>query len=266
MSRAAENLMEKKTCFRDLQGRVAVVTGGGTGIGRGIARRLAGEGMKVAICGRRPEPVEESVELIESAGGVALGMPTDVGDPGGVRKLVDAVHDRFGSVDVLVHNAMLMKFPRFEEYTLEMWEASFATGCRGAYLLSELAVPDMREQGQGGIIFISSVLALRPNRRGAAYSAVKGGLEAMARQMAMGLARDGVRVNVVAPGLIQSRGEQRDGPSTHDAVPLGRAGTPAEIAAAVAFLLSDQSSYIPGQVLHVDGGTSVQLAPPGIRL
>ena len=266
MSRSRDDLVEKEACFSDLRGQVAVVTGGGTGIGRGIAVRLAAEGMKVAICGRRAEPLRETVELIESAEGEALDVPADAGNPDEVRELFDRAEERFGPVEAVVHNAMLMSFPRFEECTLDIWEASFATGCRGAYLLSERAVPGMRERGRGGIVLISSVLAQRPNPRGAAYSSVKGGLEAMARQMAVSLARDGIRVNAVAPGLIRSRGEAKGARLDNENVPLGRAGTPAEMAAVVAFLLSDQSSYITGQVLHADGGTSVQLAPPGTRL
>jgi NAD(P)-dependent dehydrogenase (short-subunit alcohol dehydrogenase family) len=266
MSQAADSSTRKDPCYPDLRDKVALVTGGGTGIGRAIAQRLAAEGMKVAICGRRREPLEETVRLIEDARGKALCVPTDVGNPDDVQNLLDHVTDRSGPVEALVHNAMLMSFPTFEEYTLERWEASFATGTRGAYLLSQRVVLGMRERGCGGIVLISSVLAQRPNRRGAAYAAVKGALEAMARQMALSFARDGVRVNAVAPGLISSRGSTGGAPQAHDAIPMGRAGAPAEIAAVVAFLLSGQSSYITGQVLHADGGTSVQLAPPGVRL
>lgn len=267
MPGAAGNVMWKDACFADLCGKVAVVTGGGTGIGRGIARRLAAEGMKVAVCGRRPEPLRETAELIESAAeGEALDVAADVGNPEDVRKLFDRVVERLGPVDAVVHNAMLMNFATLEQHTPELWDATFATGCRGAWLLSERAVPGMRERGGGGIVFISSVLAQRPNRHGVSYSSVKGALEAMARQMATSLARDGIRVNAVAPGLVHSRGEASEARLSNDHIPLGRAGTPAEIAAVVAFLLSDQSSYITGQVLHADGGTSVQLVPPGIRL
>jgi len=259
-------LMEKEACFGDLRGQVALVTGGGTGIGRGIARRLAAEGMKVAVCGRRAGPLEETVGLIESAGGEALAAPADLGRPEAAREVCARAAGRFGRVDALVHNAMRMDFAGLENCGLDTWEAALGTGPRGALLLAQQVIPGMRERGRGGIVLISSVLGQRPNRNGAAYVAAKGALEAMTRQMAMALASDGIRVNAVAPGLVLSRREATEASLRDELVPLGRAGTPAEMAAVVAFLLSGQSSYITGQVLHADGGTSVQLVPPGFRL
>jgi 3-oxoacyl-[acyl-carrier protein] reductase len=161
---------------------------------------------------------------------------------------------------------MLMRFPPFEEYTPELWDQSFATGVRAAYLLTSKILPGMVERGRGGIVLISSVLGTRMNRTGLAYCAVKGALESMTRQMSLEFAERGIRVNAVAPGLILSWRPITDENLTHDMIPLRRPGTPAEMAAVVAFLLSHQSSYITGQVIHADGGTSVQLAPPGQRL
>jgi len=257
---------EQEACFGDLRGRVALVTGGGSGIGRGIARRLAAEGMKVAICGRRAEALQETADLIAEAGGEALAEGADVSQVEEIERLVALVTGRFGPVDALVHNAMHMRFPSFEQQTREGWEASFATGARAGYVLAEQVVPQMKERGGGGIVLISSVLGQRPNPTGLAYVAVKGALEAMARQMAMSFAADGIRVNALAPGLIMSRREITPETLANELVPLGRAGTPAEMAAVVAFLLSKQSGYITGQVIHADGGTSVQLVPPGFRL
>lgn len=266
MADTSSGLAEKPACYPDLRGRVALVTGGGTGIGRGIALRLAAEGMKVAICGRRPDRLAGTAALITAGGGEVIAEPADVGQPDAVRRLVARVAEGFGTVDALVHNAMLMNFAPFERCTLELWEESFATGCRAAYLLAEQVVPGMRERGRGSIVFISSVLAQRSRTGGISYHAVKGAQEAMTRHMAVTWGADGLRVNAVAPGLIYTRGEVTPASLAHDAIPLRRAGTPAEIAAVVAFLVSDQSSYITGQVLRADGGTSVQLAPPGIRL
>lgn len=266
MSRTDENLLEKQPCFPDLRGQVALITGGGTGIGRGVALRLAAEGMKVAICGRRPENLAETVKLVEERGGEIVARPADVGQPGDVRAVIETVVNRFGPIDALVHNAMLMNFSPFEQHTLDLWEASFATGCRAAYMLAEHVVPGMRERGRGSIIFVTSVLATRSGKGGLAYHAVKGAQEAMTRHMAVTWAADGIRVNALAPGLILTWREITSASLANQHVPLGRAGTPAEMAAVVAFLLSQQSSYITGQVIHADGGTSVQLAPPSIRL
>ncbi len=258
--------LEREPCFPDLHGQVAVVTGGGTGIGRGIARRLAAEGMKVAICGRRAERLEETVRLIESSGGEALAVPADIVRPEAAEELSERTEERFGHVDALVHNAMAMNFADLDDCTPAVWEQAIATGGRAAYLLARRLAPGMRKRGRGALILVSSVLAERPNRTGLAYSATKGALEAMTRQMAVALAGDGIRVNALAPGLIQSRREPTPERLQCDLIPVGRAGTPAEMAAIVAFLLSRQSSYITGQVLHADGGTSVQLVPPGFRL
>jgi 3-oxoacyl-[acyl-carrier protein] reductase len=262
----SDELAEKAPCFSDLGGQVALVTGGGTGIGRGIAMRLAAEGMRVAICGRRAEKLEETSRQITAAGGEALAVTADVADPDALHEVCGRVESEWGRVDALVHNAMQMKFQGLDECTLEVWMNAFATGSQAAYLLAQRLVPGMRRRGRGGIVLISSVLAQRPNRNGAAYCAVKGALESMTRQMAMALAGDAIRVNALAPGLVIRRPHPAEESLRCDLIPLGRAGTPAEMAAVVAFLLSDHSSYITGQVIHADGGTSVQLVPPGMRL
>ncbi len=258
--------IEKAPCFPDLRGRVALITGGGTGIGRGIARRLASEGMKVAVCGRRAERLAETANLIQQAGGEVLAVPCDVSDATAVDDLCERTLEGFGRVDALVHNAMAMQFPAFEEVTLELWDQTFATSPRAALLLCRRLIPAMAERGHGGIVFVSSVLAQRPNRNGLPYVAAKGALEAMGRQLATAFADAGIRVNTLAPGRIASRRETSRDSLANELIPVGRAGTPAEMAAVVAFLLSDQSSYLTGQVIHADGGTSIQLVPPGFRL
>jgi 3-oxoacyl-[acyl-carrier protein] reductase len=266
MSQPHNTPIEKPPCYPDLRGQVVLITGGGTGIGRGAALRLAAEGMEVTICGRRQDKLAETVALVEAAGGEIHAEPADVGSPEDVHRVVANILERFGFVDALVHNAMLMNFSPFEKHTLELWESSFATGCRGAYLLAKEIVPSMRDRRRGNVVFITSVLAQRSGKGGLSYHAVKGAQEAMARHMAVTWAADGIRVNSLAPGLIYTWGDAAEANLANEHVPLGRAGTPAEMAAVVAFLLSDQSSYITGQVIHADGGTSIQLAPPSIRL
>jgi NAD(P)-dependent dehydrogenase (short-subunit alcohol dehydrogenase family) len=257
------NLVEKTPCFSDLRGRIALVTGGGTGIGRGIARRLASEGMKVAICGRRADPLAETADLIRQTGGEVLTVLCDVSEAAAIDDLCERTLGEFGPVDALVHNAMAMHFPALKDVTLELWDQTFATAPRAALLLCQQLIPGMAERGRGGIVFVSSVLAQRPNPNGLPYVAAKGALEAMGRQLAMAFADAGIRVNTLAPGRIASRREVSEDSLPNELIPLGRAGTPAEMAAIVAFLLSDQSSYITGQVIHADGGTSIQLVPSG---
>jgi len=257
---------EKSPCYPDLKGQVALVTGAGTGIGRGIALRLAAEGMMVAICGRRPEPLAETAELITARGGEAFARPGDVGNPEDVARLFDSIVARFGPVDALVHNAMLMKMVPFDKLTSELWEEAFATACRGAYLLSRLAVPEMKAHQRGGIVMISSVGGLRAHLPGLPYDATKGALDSMVRAMGIDLAPDGIRVNGVAPGSTLTRREITASNLRNEKVPLRRDGSPAEVGATVAFLLSHQSSYITGQVIYVDGGITAQLSLPGVWL
>ncbi len=249
-----------------LDGQAAIVTGGGKGIGRAIAVRLAREGAAVAICGRDATAIEATVDAIKEAGGRALGRALDVTDQSALPDFVSQAHQQFGRLDVLVNNAALtamskIGFAAVPDMPPDEWRRVIDVNLTSAYDASHLAGQIMREQRSGSIITISSVHAHVPNALTPHYDAAKAGLEALTRSMALYFGRFGVRVNAVAPGPIVEPGadgadaytpEERE--SQRRSTALGRFGTPAEVAAVVAFLASDEASYITGSTLLVDGG------------
>jgi 3-oxoacyl-[acyl-carrier protein] reductase len=251
-----------------LTDRVAVVTGASRGIGRGIAHRLAvEEGARVAITARGAEALLSVAREIEQAGGRVLAMPGDAGSAADVDALFERVLSSWGRVDVLVNNAAWASpQAHFLEMDLQHWETVLRTNLTSVYLHCHRAANCMVDRGiHGSIVNISSFAAARAHRQMAAYDATKGGMEAMTRSMAIDLAPFGIRVNVVGPGAIHNQDEQ---PLSLDrrgeTVPLGRVGVPEDIAAAVAFLASDEAAYITGQILYVDGGMLAQLRSPQV--
>lgn len=253
-----------------LPGRVAIVTGSSTGIGRGIAERLAAEGARVVINSRHREELEAVAESIRSAGGEVLAVAADVGNREGVARVFDETLRAFGGVDVLVNNAgWASPVAHFLEMDEEHWDTVIRTNLKSVYLCSHRAATLMVEQGRRGcIIAISSFGASRAHRQMAAYDATKGGIEAFTRAVALDLAPFDIRVNAVAPGAIFTERYQRATPEyaaqQAATVPLGRAGRPADIAGAVVFLSSDDAVYVTGQTLIVDGGMLSQLRSPQV--
>ncbi|BCW98167.1 MAG: dehydrogenase [Armatimonadota bacterium] len=274
------------TCYVDLRGKVALVTGGGSGIGRAICVRLAREGARVLFCGRTRETLDETARIIEREGGDCRAIRADLSSVAGVDSVFEAVEDGSGSLDILVHNAAQLHSHPLMATDLEHWRQIFAVNTEAAFLLVRRAADLMVPRASGSIILVSTIGALRAHHYLVAYDASKGALESFTRAAALELAPHGIRVNSLAPGSTRLRPVDEsvkdpvtrallelgfETPTSASAfrqphVPMGRHGTCAEMAAAVAFLASGQSSYITGHTLVVDGGATAQLSPPSARI
>ena len=251
--------------YPELRDRVALVTGSNSGIGKGIAIRLAREGMKVVINGRRAETVAQTARELEELGAQVLPVTGDVSRRADIDAMVDSTVRAWGGVDLLVHNAAYTHRVPFFKNDQAMLDQAVATDLTGPLLLSLRAAELMKQKGSGAIVHISTVGALRAHDHGLPYDAVKAAMDAMTRCMGIELAREGIRVNGIAPGAIQHEDHPDvDGRREKWSVPLipaRRMGTALDVAAAVAFLASDEAAYIIGQTLYVDGGLTAQLTP-----
>jgi NAD(P)-dependent dehydrogenase (short-subunit alcohol dehydrogenase family) len=252
--------------YEELRGKVAVVTGSSRGIGKGIALRLAREGMRVVITSNIPEDVEQTAREFEQLGAETLALTADLGESVEVRRLIDSTVKAFGTVDLLVNNAADLRRKHIFDVDAELLDTQLAVNVRAPYLAAQYAAEVMRERGGGGsIIQISSVGGLRAHWRALPYDMTKGALDAMTRAMANELAQYGIRVNAIGPGAIDTGWVNRAGKEGATAlverIPLLRVGNPQDIASSVAFLASDDASYITGQVIYVDGGITMQLSP-----
>ena len=256
--------------MKGLAEKVAIVTGSSRGIGRGIALRFADEGARVVMTARGADALRSAARDVEARGGSVLAIPGDAGIKEDVEAMFARVIDHWGTVDVLVNNAA---WASPQAHILEMdeahWDTVIRSNLKSVYLHCHRAANIMVDQRKtGSIINISSFAAARAHRYMAAYDATKGGMEAMTRTMAIDLAPFGIRLNVVGPGAIHTEEFEPAGEEAKRArgqtVPLGRVGYPADVAGAVAFLASDDASYITGQVLYVDGGMLAQLRSPQV--
>ncbi|MFB7505230.1 SDR family NAD(P)-dependent oxidoreductase [Streptomyces broussonetiae] len=248
-------------------GRTALVTGAGSGIGRAVALALAAEGAQVVAAGRRQEPLDETVRLIEGQGGKALAVSADVSRAADAQALVRAAVDRFGSLDVAVNNAGVFRGGQpLADLPEEDWHAQLATNVTGVFLALQSQVRRMRTQPAGGaIVNISSTFGLHTaSPEAAAYAASKAAVTALSRGAALDHIRDGVRINVVSPGATETSMSLRPGETEPDraeraraTLPLGRIAATREIAAAVLYLASDDAASVVGTDLVVDSGATL---------
>jgi NAD(P)-dependent dehydrogenase (short-subunit alcohol dehydrogenase family) len=250
-----------------LQDKIALVTGAGQGIGKGIALRLAQEGADVAVnypyTGVR-EKAEDTAAQIRAYGRKALVVQADVSNSADVQQMINSTIENFGKLDILVNNAGVDVHVPFLEMTEEEWDYIIDVNLKGNFLCSQAAARAMLQTGGGKIVIISSIHSMQTYQRITAYAAAKGGLNAMTRQLALELAPYHINVNCVAPGSINVEKyvdliPDFDPHMFDHEIPLGSIGYPEDIAGAVVYFASDDARWVTGQVLVVDGGTSARL-------
>jgi len=257
-----ENGMAQKGSGREkeLDGKVAIVTGAARNIGRSIALELAAAGAKVAVNTRSAlDQARSVVDEIRALGSDAEAFLTDIAEPGECHAMVDAVLARFGRVDLLILNAAVRNHGSFEELTYEEWRRILATDLDSAFVLTRACLPSMKNAGGGAIVTLAGATALLGSKGRAHVAAAKHGLVGLTKALANDLAEYGIRVNCVSPGQIDTtRGPGAPArPDRVSQVPLGRKGAPHEIASVVRFLCGPGGAYMTGQTLHVNGGLTM---------
>ena len=246
-----------------LKGRIALVTGASSGIGRATAEMMAGQGARVALTGRQMDALQEVVKRIKGSGGEAAAFAGDLRKDEDRRKIVADAAARFGGLDILVNAAGIIANGTVETTTLADWRAMFEINLEATFSLMQLAVPYLEKHG-GAIVNVSSVTGIRAFPNVLAYCVSKAGVDQLTRCAALELAAKGIRVNAVDPGVVVSNLHRRSGmgedkyrdflehsKTTH---PLGRVGQPEDIAGAIVFLASDKAGWITGASVPVDGG------------
>jgi L-rhamnose 1-dehydrogenase len=249
-----------------LKGKVAIVTGAGRGIGRAIAVRFGQEGAKVAVVNLREHKGLETVQLVETAGGEAIFVPTDVSDREQVQAMVDRVLSQWGTVDILVNNAAICPFETFLEMSEDLWDRVLDVNLKGYFLCSQAVARVMVEQNvKGRIIAVSSISSEFGGSTQAHYCASKAGINLLVKSMAISLGPYGITCNAVLPGTVETdinREALSDPELRHfwlNRGPIGGLGRPEDIAGPVLFFATDDSAWCTGSMLVVDGGTSVNL-------
>ena len=249
-----------------LAGLSALVTGGGTGMGRAIALAFAREGAKVAVAARRVDKLQGVVFEIEEGGGKGLAVECDVTRGADAERAVRQTAERFGQLNILVNNAGVLSASTVEGIAEEEWERLMAANLKGPFLMSRAVLPEFRKVGGGAIVNIGSVLGLIAMKNRAAYCASKGGVTMLTKAMAVDHAHEGVRVNCICPSIVETelvRGLFDASPEGEAAkrgriatIPLGRMGQPEDVAEMAVYLASKESSWVTGAAIPLDGGLS----------
>jgi 2-deoxy-D-gluconate 3-dehydrogenase len=250
----------------DLNGRVAVITGGNAGIGLGIAKGLATAGAAIVIAGRRAEKNVEAARAIEAYKVNAAALELDVSKEESCRAMVESTVRRFGRLDILVNNAGTTIRKQPEAYTLAEWNRVIDTNLNGAFLCAQAGYPHMKHGGGGKIVNIGSMLSIFGASFAAAYAASKGGIVQMTKALACAWAKDNIQVNAILPGWIDTpltQSARKEVPGLNERVlartPAGRWGEPQDLAGVAVFLASPASDFITGAAIPVDGGYSSQV-------
>jgi 3-oxoacyl-[acyl-carrier protein] reductase len=244
------------------EGKVAIITGAGRGIGRAIAERLASEGADVVICDIDKEAAERTAEEIRSKYSVkAIAISADVANEGDVNSMVEETIKNFGRVDFLINNAGITRDSLLLRMSEEEWDKVIAVDLKSVFLCTRAVIRHMMRQRFGRIVNISSVIGLRGNVGQANYASAKAGIIGFTKSAARELAGRNITVNAVAPGYIQTEMTERLPQEVKEEmlkqVPLGRPGQPEDVAGVVAFLCSEDASYITGEIIRVDGGMAM---------
>lgn len=248
-----------------LQGKIAFITGAGSGIGEATALRFAEEGATVVLCGRRIEPLQGVQEKIQALGGQAEIAVADVSDEQTYVGALQATAQRHGRLDILVNNAMAYTWGGIDTMTTADWHANFSTTVDGTFWGTRTAMQLMKEQGGGSIVNIASICGLFGTAWMAGYSAAKAAVINFSRAAASEGAPHNVRCNVIIPGVVDTPatagmlGDAKARTNTEKVIPMKRVGLPVELANAILFLASDEASYVTGASLAVDGGRGSDL-------
>ena len=246
-----------------LGGKVVLVTGGGTGIGRGIALACAREGAKVAVVGRRVEKLQETISEIKVVGGEATAIACDVSRASDTQNAIKMVVATYGKLNVLVNSAGILSVSTIEEIPEDEWDRLIDANLKGPFLMCRAALPEFRKVGGGSIVNVGSVLGLVAMKKRAAYCASKGGLTLLTKAIAIDHGHENIRANCICPSIVETDlvselFKTPDGERAKNerlaTIPLGRFGRPNDIAGLAVFLASDESSWLTGAAIPVDGG------------